>query len=39
MTDAAVELGLILIIFGLGFIVGYAVRERKSRERRRHFAH
>jgi hypothetical protein len=39
MADSALELIFLLVIFSLGFGVGYAVRERKSRERRRRFAH
>jgi len=38
MTDATIELAVILILVGLGFIGGYAVHERKSRQRRRWYA-
>lgn len=39
MTAIFVVLALVSFIFSLGFCAGYAVRERKSRERRRRFAH
>jgi hypothetical protein len=40
VTDVVRTVGLVLIftIFAFGYIAGWAIRDRKSRERRRRFA-